>query len=434
MKLLLIGQCTLHWGRMEYGNIGNYYVIEPLIRELKKAFPNSEISTTFQMSDSFSKREGIEILPIDLYYGWNKDDLSNALEELGIAQIYEQTGKLIKMTPYIKAVLESELIIDFSGDIWGDNANFLGENRFLIGLIKDRIAQLLKKKTAMIAGSPGPFSDNSVLEYAKEVYRNFDLVTNRESVSFQLMKELRFDLANTKNFACPSFLFQPLSDIEGQELAEELKIMPKIKPSVGFILCGWNFVEGPFDKCVRSDDDYIVFAEAIEYMTEVLNLKVFLLSHSNGFPIPPEPFDLHHGRDYLIAKQLEEVLIKRGISHDFNLIERVNNPWETKAIIKNFDMLVSGRLHGAVAGLSQTIPTVLIDYGHSPKAHKIYGFAKEMNVQHLIADPEKENDIIKKIAECWMNKDTYIKNLKSAILEVEEKARNNFKELKKLLD
>ena len=32
------------------------------------------------------------------------------------------------------------------------------------------------------------------------------------------------------------------------------------------------------------------------------------------------------------------------------------------------------RIHGAVAALSQSVPTVIIDYGHEPKAHKLIGF------------------------------------------------------------
>lgn len=40
MNILVIGQCTLHWGRMEFGNIGNYYIIEPFMRELHAVFSN----------------------------------------------------------------------------------------------------------------------------------------------------------------------------------------------------------------------------------------------------------------------------------------------------------------------------------------------------------------------------------------------------------
>lgn len=69
MKIFVIGQCTLHWGRMEYGNIGNYYVIEPFFRELHRVFPDAVITTTFQMSDGFQKREKVCCVPMN-YSVW----------------------------------------------------------------------------------------------------------------------------------------------------------------------------------------------------------------------------------------------------------------------------------------------------------------------------------------------------------------------------
>ena len=32
--------------------------------------------TTFQMTESFQKNENVKILPMDLFYGWNDNDLS----------------------------------------------------------------------------------------------------------------------------------------------------------------------------------------------------------------------------------------------------------------------------------------------------------------------------------------------------------------------
>lgn len=54
----------------------------------------------------------------------------------------------------------------------------------------------------------------------------------------------------------------------------------------------------------------------------------------------------------------------------------IYTPAETKGIISHFDMLVSGRVHAAVAALSQSVPTTIIDYGHEPKAHKLKGLLK----------------------------------------------------------
>ena len=59
MRILITGQCTLHWGRLEYGNIGNYYITETSVRELRRVFPNAEIVTTFQMTGDFCRRDRI---------------------------------------------------------------------------------------------------------------------------------------------------------------------------------------------------------------------------------------------------------------------------------------------------------------------------------------------------------------------------------------
>lgn len=431
MKILIIGQCTLHWGRMEFGNIGNYYIIEPFMRELKEVFPNAEINTTMQMSDNFCKREQINVLPMDLYYSWSSNDLLIAEKELKIARNYASTGLLFETTPYIDEVLKSDLVIDFSGDIWGDNADFLGENRFYVGLCKDRVPQLLKIKTVMIAGSPGPFSENKNIEFAKEVFKNFDFVTNRESISRTILQNHSFDVSNLYDLACPAFLFEPKKREEIENLLINEKIKVNVKPVVGFILCGWNFVDGPFDKWPRDDRDYDVFVEAVEYLSS-LGVRVCLMSHSNGFIPGKKPFELIHGRDYPVIKQLQKIIKSRGIAKDVFSLDGVYDTWTTKAIIGNFNMLVSGRIHAAVSGLSQSIPTVIIDYGHEPKAHKLKGFAIEAGAEDFVADPAIKDDLINKIKRCWEYKRGYINKLNNKIPKTKLKAKQNFNLLKSL--
>ena len=73
MKILITGQTTLHWGRMEFGNIGNYYIIEPFVRLLHETFPMAKIKTTLQMSERFCRDENIEVLPMELFFGWDND-------------------------------------------------------------------------------------------------------------------------------------------------------------------------------------------------------------------------------------------------------------------------------------------------------------------------------------------------------------------------
>lgn len=432
MKIFITGQCTLHWGRMEFGNIGNYYIMEPFIRQIHKTFSGAEIRTTFQMSERFCKDEDITVVPMNLYYGWN-NDFELAEKELQIADVFIKTGKLETKTPYIEEVINADLVIDFSGDIWGDNADFLGPNRFYIGLCKDRVAQIFAKKTVMLAGSPGPFSNNNTIEFAKEVYSKFDLVTNRESISTSLLKTQGFDISKTYSLSCPAFLFEPATIDQIFKLDEIKKIINNKRPKVGFIICGWNFLTGPFDKWPRDDSDYLVFVDAIEQFTSQYDADIYLISHSNGFPIPPAPFELKHGRDYPITKQLQKEILNRNKVKNVYAIDGVYDAWQTKKILSLFDMVVSGRIHAAVAALSQNIPTVIINYGHEPKAHKLRGFAEVVGALDYFAEPDIADDLNQKMIKCWKFRDNYKIELKKKIPDVLDLARNNFELLKNLI-
>jgi colanic acid/amylovoran biosynthesis protein len=434
MNILVTGQCSLHWGRMEFGNIGNYYIAEPFFREIRRVFSTSKIKTTFQMSDRFCLEEAVSTLPMEMYYGWTGNDLKLAREEVALAQHYQTKGEWPKLTPYIEELLWSDLVIDFSGDIWGDNADFLGPDRFEVGLLKNKTAQLLGKKTVMLAGSPGPFANSELKEMAKEVYAGFDLVTNREPLSTRLLEDEGFDCSNTLTLACPAFLFEPAQQNSVKEIVQAVCDFgsSKSKPVVGFIVCGWNFKEGPFDRWPRSNEDYVVFADAVEFISEELGARVCLMSHSNGFNIPPEPFKLNHGRDYPIIKQLQWVIEDRGIASDVISLDGIYGAWETKAIIKSFDMMVSGRVHAAVAALSQNIPTVIIDYGHEPKAHKLQGFAAVAGAGEFVVDPSTPGTLKEVIRDCWNRRDEYRKFLKSHIPAVKKEAKTHFDLLKSL--
>ena len=97
-------------------------------------------------------------------------------------------------------------------------------------------------------------------------------------------------------------------------------------------------------------------------------------------------------------------------------------------------MLVSGRIHAAVAGLSQSVPTVIIDYGHEPKAHKLNGFAMVAQVQEYVADPCLIDDLKEKINQCFSRRKEFKAHLDSRIPHVHDLARQNFELLRGVID
>ena len=398
-RILVIGQCTLHWGRMEFGNIGNYYIVEPLFRELHRVFPHAEIVTTMQMTKEFQERENIQVLPMDMYYAWHDKDLEIAQKEYEIAKKYNQTGIIKETTPFIDEVLKSDLVIDFSGDMWGENADLAGKNRFYTGLLKNRTVQFLNKKNVLFLASPGPF-DSKMSDFAKEVYANFDLVTLREPISMELLKQWGFDTSKTVNCACQSVLFEKATDAE---IKPYLTFTEKNIPIIGFTVCGWNMLEGPFNRNDFSDKEFENFIKIIEFCCKNLKAKVCLFSHSNGFNLPPD-FRLIHGRDYALIKRIYDLIQNKDFKENVFLLDKIYLPKTIKGIISKLDMLISGRVHGAIAGLSSCVPTVIIDYGHEPKAHKLQGFAKLYNVENYIASPKSLDDMRKKIYNCYTNR------------------------------
>ena len=281
MRILVTGLATLHWGRIEYGNIGNYYIVVPLFRKLHEYFPNAEIVTTLQLTDEFNEREHITKLPLECYYAWRENgvDTKKALEELAIAEIYHSTGKLIGTTRFIEEVMNSDLVIDFSGDMWGDNSSGMGEDRFLVDLLKLRIVQLLNKKNIMFASSPGPVTEERTLEFAKLVYRNFDLVLNREAFSIKIMEEEGFDISHTYNCACPAYLFDKSyypKPVDEEKICCNERLTHDRK-NIGFILATYSLPGRSFDDWERENDDFRDYVELIEYIINEKRERVILI-------------------------------------------------------------------------------------------------------------------------------------------------------------
>jgi colanic acid/amylovoran biosynthesis protein len=417
---------------MEFGNLGNYAIIEPLVRELYRVFPNAQIRTTFQMSDEFCERERVTRLPLMLYYEWQRSDIWRGLYEVASSFGRRVLRISLKPTAYIEEVMSADLVLDFSGDLWGENARALGPNRFLVGVCKNLTAQLLGKPVVLLAGSPGPFKRWWHRTLARFVLPRFTLITNREPLSTDLLQSYGISIANTKSTACPAFLFEAQSNDVMRQIYEKERIVDPERPTVGFIVCGWNMPVGPFNRWPRDDSEYFVFVETIEYIVGELGARVCLLAHNNGF-VPPPNFTITPGRDHQIVQQLMGILARSNVAGNVFALNGIYTAAETKAIIGRFDMLVSGRVHGAIAGLTQCVPTVIVDYGHEPKAHKLRGFAKLAQTTEYVADPSSLQDMVEKVCKCWAGREEIRRHLNCRIPEVQKLAQQNFDILPLLL-
>ena len=191
--------------------------------------------------------------------------------------------------------------------------------------------------------------------------------------------------------------------------------------------------EQPYDKWPRNDSEFEKWANLVEHIVADLNAQVILISHSNGFELPPN-FKKIPGRDYPILKKLQELVIGRGNvkSEDVVCIEKAYEPAVVKAIIGQMDMMVAGRVHSSVAAVSQYIPTVFLPYTEEMNSTKMLGFASLSGMQDFVTI-NNEEDIKLKIEKCWMNREEIKGKLEANVPLVKQKAKNSFDFLRKLV-
>lgn len=416
-KILVTGLCTLHWGRLEFGNIGNYYIVEPLFRLLHKHFQNYEILTTFQMTDEFAEREKVQILPMELYYNWTLEkDIENAYDDVNKAIQY-CAGCSVDLTQYDQIVSECEFVINVSGDMWGDNAEHVGHQRFLVDCLKMKAAQLLGTKTILYAVTPGPFEKVDDRKLALEVFENFSLVVIREKLSKNNLEKWGFSTKKVVWAPCPSFLFEPNLMYKSKWMDYIQSVHDSGRKVAGITFGGFNMPIGPYDMWPRSAEQFSVYLKLAEYMITKLNLDLVIFSHTNGFDLPPN-FKLKNGRDYIILEKFYKLLIEKKYDYKNHviLIDEPLLPCNIKALIGQLDMLITGRVHASVAAASQCVPTVYVEYDRRViYSDKMYGFSSLLGMDKYVCVPENLQGLLEIVTECNENLEKIKKELQERI-------------------
>jgi colanic acid/amylovoran biosynthesis protein len=114
------------------------------------------------------------------------------------------------------------------------------------------------------------------------------------------------------------------------------------------------------------------------------------------------------------------------------VLSKAYDPETMRGIIASLDFLVSGRLHAAISGLSQCVPTVIVDYGFPPKGHKLLGIAKLMGVEDLFCDPNDKEKLLAVIAGAWQERAAIRRRIEKNLVGVKKQAELNFSILKDL--
>jgi len=427
MKIFITGLTSVPKGGMELHNLGNYVIVEPLFDYLRKTFLKADISTSIQMSDQFYQRNNIAGCHHKRFWTYGiRTGLSTFIDIFRVLAWKILRLNFLLSSPLLKEISQADLIIDFSGDVYGDNASWTA---FLETNARLGVAILMNKKTAMIVGSLGPFTILWRQTIAKFILPKINLVTNREPLSTMMLNYIGIKGENIVSTACPSVLFDaaPVSLIPRNKDFERL--FEDVTPTLGFIICGWNMPVGPYNRWPRDDWEFQPFIKIIKYLFEHTNYRICIMSHQNS---TSHEGLLQKGNDHRIIDHLLDLLDEYYDNERIFTLEGLYDASQSKTIIGTFNLLISGRIHGAVQGMSQGIPTAVMDYGHEPKAHKLQGFSQLYGISDYIFSPTDSEEAIRIINKLIRDKKRLSLDLNERIPSVKSLALKNFKLLKDL--
>lgn len=429
MKIFVTGLTSSGLGTMEAHNLGNYIIVEPLFRLLRSTFPSARIATSIQMSDAFYERHNLIGCRDARFFTYGlRTGVATALDALRILVWKVSRTEVLLDSPLLSEIFQADLVIDFSGDIYGDNA---GWTRFLETNMRLAFACSLKKRVAMIVGSPGPFSSLWRLVVAKRMLAKLRLLTNREPLSTSMLAYVGIGGQHIYSTACPSVLFSPAPIEEMPKNEDFSQVFENRAPTIGIILCGWNMPVGPHSRWPRDDSEFEVFVQLIEHLLLTTSFRICLMSHQNA---TLRDGSLIKGNDHRLIDRLLELLRRRYHSERVFALSGLYDAAQSKTIIGAFELLISGRVHGAVQGLSQGIPTAILDYGHQPKAHKLEGFATVYGINQYVCDPADISQSKEVISRLIANRSLVREHLSLRVNKVRQLAIMNFALLKSIAD
>jgi colanic acid/amylovoran biosynthesis protein len=333
--------------------------------------------------------------------------------------------KLIKSEIWSEYV-ESDVIIIGHNGTFGPGWGMLRTPVYFYYFYLPFFAKMLDKPIVLYGGSIGRFNRlRWVLERgAKFALSKIDLITLREDVSYQNLREI--GVKNGRVFVIPdlAFLLRPVSSDQAKEIMMHEGIKESYRPLIGMTVTR-EIASKAFPDLSNPMSSYHkhieMLARVIDNLTSRLDATVIFIPHCIGF-----------------AKELDDRIVATDILQlckNENRVKVITNEYaaeELKGLIGQFDLFIGERIHSVVNALSMCVPSIAMSYSTDQRL----GIIKMVGQENAICYVEglDANALISKIDEIWSEREKIKSDLKSKIEIIKERAMLNGKLLKELLE
>jgi len=247
-----------------------------------------------------------------------------------------------------------------------------------------------KKRLIMLPQSFGPFNNRFHTYLLKFGLKFSSLIFTRDIISEKLLKEIKVPSSKVE-------LLPDLAFAIGKSKDDMKKKLKSLKIGVTRI---------------EREKQYHGFKNQIGYLEELINTLIYLSKFKNASiflfvqcygPSPDQ-------NDNIITKLIYQDLKSQNVdAHLKNFYQ------ESTTIIRDLsrmDLLIASRMHTAIFGITNYVPTLLI--GYQPKAKGLFTMLGLENYYVSIEDI-KENTIKNKVLDLLENNPFFIRKLKDQI-------------------
>ncbi len=341
MNILIVGHDT-------FENKGCQALIYTTTRMLKDTFQDAVFKVFSWDPEYDAARYSIQGIACDFIrhkFNTNEFSLRNRLWLFLNGALKIRTDRLLYAPQYFYDALSwADIVVVSGGDILADYGEAAVKHYFF----PVAVAIALGKPVYVFAQSISRYKDPALQRFCKRYLDKVALITVREKISYDYLKELGIK-APYHQTADPAFTLRPSVEKRIKEIVDMEKIQLDGKPVIGFsvskTVTRWG--ENSYEKFIH------VIAETIDMLAENYPGSQFVFIPHVTYRNDKENDDRVAGRDVY-----QHVSCKSRVF----LIEGDYTCEEMKGIIGRCHLFVGARTHATIASVSQLIPTIALAY------------------------------------------------------------------------
>lgn len=300
----------------------------------------------------------------------------------------------------------TNVVLSTGGDIFGSIYGGLARHLHPI-----QIATSFNKSTILLGHSIGPFEREQERKAFIKTMQHVPLITTRESLSLEYVKNMNLKNTKVELTADPAFCLSPVDTQHVHELWRIYHLphnqhVIAVAPSQP--IANWGKISYA--------SHFEALQALIKFLTNELEYHVMLIPHVR------EPSRI--ADDSVVCETLYR---KLGFPENVTVISLDHSAEEIRGIIARCDLLIAERMHAAIAGLSQEVPTLVV--GYSVKAEGIIGdiFGFDNVENYMIPITKLSAEALRERVENILEKrHKIVQYLSSVMPRVKAQAKRNF--------